>query len=260
MKVSLIQMNIVFGNTEVNRTRVMEMIHKAAKDKPDVIVLPEMWNTSFSLKDIHAIADKEGEPTKTFICDLAKKYQINIVAGSIADKYDEDIYNRLYVVDRGGNVIAHYDKVHLVRHAGEQEYIKPGVEATVFNIDGIKCGAVLCYDLRFPELARTMALKGAKVLFVPAQWFETRIDHWKTLTTARAIENQMYVVAVNRIGNEFQAIFPGNSMVIDPWGKIVAQAGNEEKILTAEMDINLVDRVRKKITCFLDRNVNVYKL
>lgn len=253
-------MDIAFGNPEVNRIKVRDMIHKAAQDGPDVIVLPEMWNTSFRLKDIHVIADKEGELTKAFICNLAKKYQVNIVAGSIADKYDKDIYNRLYVIDREGSMVAHYDKVHLVRHAGEQEYIKAGTEATVFHIDGVKCGAILCYDLRFPELARTMALKGAKVLFVPAQWFETRIHHWKTLSTARAIENQIYVVAVNRIGNEFQAVFPGNSMVIDPWGNIVAEAGNEETILTAEMDMNLVDRVRKKITCFLDRNVNVYEL
>ncbi|KXG74338.1 carbon-nitrogen family hydrolase [Thermotalea metallivorans] len=260
MKVAAIQINLEFGNPEANRAKVVEMIEKAARELPDVIVLPEMWNTSFSLKNLHEIADKEGEPTKTLIGNLAKKHRVNIVAGSVADRYGDQIYNRLYAIDRAGHVKAYYDKAHLIQQAREHEFLTAGTAASVFAMDGIPCGAIICYDIRFPELARTVALKGAKVLFIPAQWPETRIDHWKALAIARAIENQMYVVAVNRIGSEFKANFPGKSLVVDPWGKVLAESEDQETILYAEMDIDLVDRVRAKIPCFSDRNIKAYSL
>ncbi|MBF8982024.1 carbon-nitrogen family hydrolase [Lutibacter sp. B2] len=260
MRISIVQMDIEFSNPEKNREKAIEMIEKAAKEKPDVIVLPEMWNTSFSFENINDIADEYGEPTKTIMRDLCVKHNVNIIAGSIADKHGEDIYNRAYVIDRKGNIKAYYDKVHLVRHAKENTYMKRGENATVFEIDGVKCGIVLCYDFRFPELVRTMALQGAKILFVPAQWFETRLNHWEVLACARALENQMYVVGVNRIGKEYKATFPGKSLVVDPWGNIVKQANGDETVMTVDIDLGLVERVRKKITCFLDRSPEVYKL
>lgn len=258
IKIAAIQIDLEFGNPDANRNKMIEMIENAASESPDIIVLPEMWNTSFSMKNLHSIADQEGEPTKTIVSNLAKKYKLNIVAGSIADRYENKIYNRLYVVDREGKIHCSYDKVHLVKHAREDEFLTAGSEAKVFDIDGTPCGAIICYDIRFPEIARTLALKGAKILFIPAQWPETRIEHWKTLATARAIENQMYVVAVNRIGSEFKANFPGRSMIVDPWGNIVAESNGEETILKAAIDIDLVDRVRKKIPCFQDRNEKAY--
>lgn len=260
MKIAMIQMNIEFGNPEVNRKKITEMIEKTAKDQPDIIVLPEMWNTSFSLKNLHDIADKGGEPTRSIIGSLAKQYHINIVAGSVADIQGDKIYNRLYVFDREGNVKSHYDKAHLIQQAREHEFLTAGVLTEVFLLDEVTCGAIICYDIRFPELARTVALKGAKVLFIPAQWPETRIDHWKALVIARAIENQMYVVAVNRIGSEFKANFPGKSLVVDPWGKVLIEADDQEQILQIEIDIDLVDRIRTKIPCFSDRNIEAYEL
>ncbi|MFZ5966484.1 MAG: carbon-nitrogen family hydrolase [Bacillota bacterium] len=259
MKINIVQIDLAFGDPEANQKKVKEMLLKAVQDKPDVIVLPEMWNTSFSMENLHEIADVEGAATKSLIGDIARTYHVNIVAGSVAVKEDAHVYNRMYVVDRNGKVCGHYDKVHLIRHAREHEFLKGGNETVIFNIDDICCGAIICYDIRFPELARSIALKGAKVLFIPAQWPETRIEHWRTLAAARAIENQMYVVAVNRIGYEYKANFPGQSLIIDPWGKIVAETNDRECIMGAEIDIDLVDRIRKKVPCFLDRNEAAYK-
>ncbi|MBB6218973.1 putative amidohydrolase [Anaerosolibacter carboniphilus] len=260
MKIAMIQVNIEFGNPETNRKKMVEMIEKAAQGQPDIIVLPEMWNTSFSLKNLHEIADKSGEPTKTIIGNLAKKYHINIVAGSVADVHGDLVHNRLYVFDRDGNVKSHYDKAHLIQQAREHEFLTAGKSTEVFRLDEVICGAIICYDIRFPELARTVALKGAKVLFIPAQWPETRIEHWKALVIARAIENQMYVVAVNRIGSEFKADFPGKSLVVDPWGKILVESDDQEQIVHVEIDMDLVDRIRTKIPCFSDRNIEAYEL
>ncbi|SHJ90729.1 Carbon-nitrogen hydrolase [Geosporobacter subterraneus DSM 17957] len=258
LKIAAIQIDLAFGDPAVNRLKIKNMIEKASVNGPDVIVLPEMWNTSFSMNNLKDLADREGEPTKSMISELSRKYHVNIVAGSIADRYGDKIYNRLYVANRQGEIHSYYDKVHLVRHAREDEYLTAGNTSRIFSIDGIACGAIICYDIRFPELSRALALKGAKILFIPAQWPETRIEHWKALAIARAIENQMYVVAVNRIGSEFKATFPGNSLIVDPWGKVLAESNCEETILESEIDIDLVERIRRKVPCFQDRNEAAY--
>jgi predicted amidohydrolase len=260
MKIAILQMNIEHGNPEMNQKKVVEMIENAVEGQPDIIVLPEMWNTSFSLKNLHDIADKGGEPTKTMMGNLAKKYHVNIVAGSVADIQGDQVYNRLYIFNREGKVKSHYDKAHLIQQAREHEFLTAGTSTEVFTLDEVACGAIICYDIRFPELARTVALKGAKVLFIPAQWPETRIEHWKALVIARAIENQMYVVAVNRIGSEFKANFPGKSLVVDPWGKVLVELDDQEQIVQTDIDIDLVDRIRTKIPCFSDRNIEAYEL
>ena len=123
---------------------------------------------------------------------------------------------------------------------------------------GVPAATIICYDIRFPELARKLALNGAQLLFVPAEWPHPRLHHWRTLLTARAIENQMYVIACNRVGRSGETSFFGHSMIINPWGEIVTEADENEQIVTAEIDLELVAKVRSTIPVFEDRRPDVY--
>jgi predicted amidohydrolase len=160
---------------------------------------------------------------------------------------------------RKGEPFAEYSKVHLFRLMDEQRYLAEGNSMCRFELDDVPCGTLICYDIGFPEMARSLTLKGCKVLFVPAQWPRPRIDHWKKLLQARATENQMYVVACNRAGSEGDNEFPGHSMIIDPWGRTIDEMpeGNEG-ILFAEIDVDKVEELREAIPVFLDRRPLVY--
>lgn len=258
MKIAIIQMNIDFNSPQKNREKVLNMIDKACENKLDVVLLPEMWNTTFNFESFEERADKEGQPTLNILSQKAIAHDVNIIAGSIADKNEDNIYNRSYVINREGDVIYAYDKIHLVHHAKEDVYMKEGNNLEVFEIDGVKCGIIICYDLRFPELCRSLALKGAEVIFAPVQWFETRAYHYEVLSKARALENQVFFVTANRVGEEFKAVFCGKSMVIDPWAEIVGQLDNKEGILHCEIDLDLIKRVRSKVTCYQDRRTDMY--
>ncbi|GIP32444.1 carbon-nitrogen family hydrolase [Paenibacillus sp. J2TS4] len=260
LHLALLQMDVVAGEPDHNFTKLEQMLQQAiqVERKPDVIVFPELWNTGFSLTDIHALADPEGERTRSFIAEFCARHSVNVVAGSIANLVNGEVRNTLYAFDRSGQLTAEYDKIHLFRLMDEEKYLTGGDRLGRFEIDGVPTGAVICYDIRFPELSRRLALDGAKLLFVPAQWPHPRLNHWRTLLTARAIENQMVVVSCNRVGQSGDTSFFGHSMVIDPWGEILVEGGEEEAILTAAVDLAEVDRVRAKIPVFKDRRPNLY--
>lgn len=261
MKVSIVQMDVVHGDPERNERNVEAFIRKIAIGKPDVILLPEMWNTSYSLANIREIADVEGKRTESLLAPLAKGYGINIVAGSVARLSDGKVYNTLYAFDRAGNSIAEYSKVHLFRLMEEHRYLAGGSSLCNFQLDGQPCGAVICYDIRFPEIVRSLALRGCHLFFVPAQWPRPRIEHWRTLLVARAIENQMYVVACNRVGSGGGNEFPGHSMIIDPWGSVIGELPDgAEGVLEKEIEVEKVDEIRRRIPVFDDRRPSVYDL
>ncbi len=260
MKIAVLQIDIDFENPENNRRKVSEMIDKASAGYPDVILMPEMWNTSFNFETIDDNSDKKGQPSMNLLSEKASKYRVNIVAGSISDKKNNKIYNRSYVINRDGAVIFTYDKIHLVHHANEDKYIEAGNYIDIFELDGVKCGIIICYDLRFPEISRTLALKGAEVIFAPVQWFKSRLDHYEVLCKARALENQVYIVSANRIGKEFKAVFPGHSMVVGPWANILGRMDDREGVLHCEIDLKLIHRIRKKVTCYQDRRPDLYQL
>lgn len=259
MRIALVQMNITHGQPKENYERVEKLIEKALKKDPDTIILPEMWNTSYALKDLAQIADREGKPHVGKIKELAKKYEVNIIAGSIADKRNDKIYNTSYILDRKGQEIAQYNKIHLFGLMNENRYLSAGNKRITFELDGIKCGLIICYDVRFPELARSLALERVKILFIPAQWPHPRLHPWRTLIQARAIENQFFVVAVNRVGQEGKAKFFGHSMVVDPQGKILQEGSEEEEIIFTDIDLGEVDKVRAYMTCFQDRMPEAYR-
>lgn len=272
LKVSLLQMDVACGDPAENRNRVDKMLKKALDrpKKPDIIVLPEMWNTGFDFERIRDIADREGDPSIKWLQGIAKKNSVNIVAGSIADirpKMSEEeeqpispepVYNSAYIIDRQGDIKARYDKIHLFRPMIEDKHVTAGQEAVTFEIDGITCGIIICYDLRFPEITRKLALKGAKIIFVPAQWPMPRETHWKLLNIVRSIENQCFMVAVNRTGRDGHLYFPGMSLVVNPFGDVLIEGEGNPDVLTTMIDIGLVDTVRGTFSVLEDRRPETY--
>ncbi|WP_276351525.1 carbon-nitrogen family hydrolase [Cohnella caldifontis] len=261
LRISLIQMNIEAGNPEVNFARMEARLKDAVvrQPKPDLIVLPEMWNAGYALDRIGELADPDGERTKAFFSDFCRAHGVNVLAGSIAEKRDGGVYNTIRMYGRDGRELADYSKIHLFRLMDEHLHLQAGDRLCRFELEGVPAGAMICYDIRFPELARKLALDGAKLLFVPAEWPHPRLHHWRTLLQARAIENQMFVVACNTVGVSGKSNFFGHSMVIDPWGEVIAEAGEEETILTAEIDPRLAEEVRGRIPVFEDRRPHLYQ-
>lgn len=261
MKISLLQMDMAFCLVEENFLKAEKMIKEAAKEA-DVIVLPETWNTGFFPKtDINALADNNGEQVKKRIGALAKKYNVNIVAGSVTNKKADGIYNTAYVFNRKGETVAEYDKTHLFTPMNEDKYYKFGSHISPFVLDGVKCAIIICYDLRFPELIRSYTTKGGTdILFVVSQWPAVRVPHLIALSRARAIENQMFCAVCNSCGKAEDTVYGGNSRVFDPWGEEIAAAGTKEQILNAECDISVLAPIRESINVFHDRRPEIYDI
>jgi omega-amidase len=259
MRIACVQMNIAFGEPEKNFLAVKKYLEEAANADADVIVFPEMWNTGYALDQLGRLADENGTKTRQLLSDLAKKYQVNIVGGSVATKKEDKHYNTMYVADRTGTIIADYDKAHLFKLMDEHLFVDAGKKVNLFDLDGVNCGGIICYDLRFPEWTRVHTLGGAKIMFIPAEWPSQRIDHWQLLLQARAIENQCYIVAVNRVGVDPNNEFNGHSMVIAPWGELLISNQTSEGIFYTDIDLEEVDLVRKTIPVFQDRRTDLYQ-
>ena len=261
MKVSCLQMNMKLGCPDENFSLAEKLIRESVKEQPDVIVLPETWNTGFFPKEnLSDLCCQDGDTVKLRIGELAKKYKVNIVAGSVSNVRNGKIYNTAFVFDRDGICIAEYDKTHLFTPMGEDDYYTGGNHLCGFTLDGAKCGIITCYDVRFPELTRSLALRGLDMLFVVSQWPKERIFHLRTLTAARAIENQMFVVCCNSCGTADKTVYGGNSAIIDPWGQTVVAAGEYEEILTGDCDLNTLTYIRNTIPVFRDRKPNLYNI
>jgi omega-amidase len=260
--VALLQMDIAFGRPDLNAATVRRLVNQLAEaeQQPDLVVLPELWDTGYDLTRLDEIADDNGERAKALLREAAVQLKAHVIGGSVAERRDGRVYNTTFVFDREGNLAGSYSKAHLFRLMDEEKYLAAGEKPGLYILDGQTAGSVICYDIRFPEWLRVHALKGAKVMCVPAQWPHPRLDHWRQLLIARAIENQMYVVACNRVGEGGGNTFCGHSMVVNPWGEVIAEGMQQEEIVFAELDLALVDEVRGRIPVFADRRTELYEL
>lgn len=258
INIALIQMEMTFCQPDSNFQHAKELIQQAA-DGADVVVLPEMWNTGFFPEDdLEELSDRDGKRTREEIGGLAKKLGVNIVAGSVADCRDGHKYNSCYVFNRDGQQVARYDKTHLFSYMGEDRSFTPGDKISVFTLDGVKCGVLICYDIRFPELTRAMALTNIDLLFMVSQWPDVRIPHLEVLTQARAIENQVFFACTNASAVAGNTVYGGHSALIDPLGKVVAKAGKKEEILQGTCDLDILRTVRNTINVYRDRRPELY--
>ncbi|MDY4761851.1 carbon-nitrogen family hydrolase [Streptococcus thoraltensis] len=260
MKVALLQMAIKEGQPDKNRQHLLELLDDdVTLNQVDLLVLPELWDTGYALADLDACADENGREAQEFLAELAKKYHINIIGGSIARAHDGRYFNTSYTFERNGQLINCYDKVHLFGLMGEDKYLSAGDSDSSFLIDDILTSQVICYDIRFPEWLRKQMAKGAKLLVVPAEWPSARISQWKILLQARAIENQAFVVAVNRTGQGLLDSFDGHSLVIDPLGNILLETDDQEGLSLFDIDFSKIEEVRGQIPVFADRRLDLYE-
>ena len=261
MKVACLQMDVLPSRPDENFPHAAKLIADTMADAPDVIVLPESWDISFLPRNATPELYMESyDRAVREIGALAKKYNVNIVAGSVTSCRDGKLYNTCCVFDRQGALIASYDKIHLFSHVGEDKRYGAGNQLCCFTLDGIRCGAVICYDIRFPELVRTMCLDGMDILFVVCQWPKARTGLLQTLCSARAIENQMFVVCCNACGTAGDKVCGGSTSVFGPSGKALAEADDTEQIITADCDPEILKNLRESFPVFRDRRPDLYRL
>jgi len=258
IRIACLQLDIAFGDPQTNEQQAEKAVQSAVNEGADIIVLPELWTTGYDLTRLDEIADDHAERTRAFASRLAQTHGVHFVAGSVAKKTAAGVTNTMIVADRSGQIVSEYSKLHLFQLMDEHLYLQPGNEPGLFSFDELSCAGVICYDIRFPEWIRTHALAGAEALFVVAEWPLPRLHHWRTLLMARAIENQCYVVACNRVGSDPNNVFAGHSLIIDPWGEIIAEADEKPGILLADIDPALVREVRARIPVFADRRPRDY--
>lgn len=257
-KITCLQMDIAFGEPDKNYQHAEKLIEIAMKEKPNIIVLPELWTTGYDLQRLDTIADRNAAQTIDFLKKAAKKYQVHFVGGSVANRGEQGVKNTLLIISNEGELVHSYNKLHLFKLMDEHLYLEAGEEKGLFKLDNLNFGGVICYDIRFPEWIRVHTAAGAEALFVVAEWPAPRLSHWRSLLVARAIENQCFVIACNRAGSDPKNEFAGHSMIIDPWGEVIAEAGPSEEILTAVIELDLVKDIRRQIPIFEDRRPDLY--
>jgi predicted amidohydrolase len=252
----MIQMDVLLGNPAGNMGRAKPLIEKAAREGSRVVLLPELWTTGYAYENLRSLAELlEGKIMAT-VSNIASDNNVYVI-GSTA-RIENNVYFNTCVVVGPKGVLGHSDKAHLFRPIGEDKFFTAGNSHSIYETRIGAIGTALCYDIRFPELCRSIALAGAKILFVPAEWPYPRLHHWRALLIARAIENQMFVAGCNRIGMDPMNKYFGHSMIVDPAGEVLVEGGESEALLTAELDLENVDRIRSLIPCFKDRNEAAY--
>lgn len=257
MKCAIYQMDIIPGNPDENIAKIRKWIG-ALDESIEIVVLPEMWNTSYVLDELNELADEDGTREICALQEMAKVYHVHIVGGSIAVKSHGCIFNRSIVIDHDGEIVHQYDKVHLVPMLDEPKYLTAGNHIQTFTLDEIKMGVIICYDLRFPEVSRKLALEGIEVLFVVAKWPASRIDAFNKLLYARAIENQVYVIACNNVGYCREEQFGGQSKVINPLGTLVETLETAEGTLKVSVDLDYSKEVKSSIPVMDSRRPELY--
>ncbi len=251
-----------------NLKLVDKFIEDAVKDGARVVVLPEMFNCCGHTKVMVEKAEDIPGRTINFLSDKARTHGIYIVCGSIFERVGiNKVYNTSVIVGRTGEILVKYSKIHLfdvdiqdkIRYK-ESENVVAGNKIVAVNMGGIDVGLSICYDLRFCELFRSLALKGAKVVFIPSAFTATTGEyHWEPLIKARAIENQVFMVAANQIGTSPNDITCyGKSMIVDPWGRVLAKAKDNENVITAMIDLDILKEVRTEIPLFEHRRTDLY--
>lgn len=245
MRVTIAQTDIALGEKDKNLNNVRRIVRGA---HPGIILFPELFTTGFDFDNIKELSEEvPGETTGTIgeICGDS------IVGGSIVER-KKDIYNTFFLVGKAG-ILGIYRKIHLFRE--EKKCFAPGEDAVVLDTRFGRLGLATCYDIRFPELFRELVKKGVEIILVTAGFPIPRDEHWKVLLTARAIENQVFVIAANRVGRDKRQEYFGRSMVIDPWGKILLEASSEEEILSCDIDVSRVSKTREDFPVLSDSKI-----
>jgi len=268
MRVSVIQLSSTL-DTERNLRKAEELIGGAAAAGAHLIALPEVFNRRGESAQVRLHAESLQGPSMEWAARLALAHSVWLLAGSFAEKGAdiERVYNTSTLFSPAGEAVCRYRKIHLFdvdipgAQARESDSVTPGDSLVVHELpEGVRLGLTVCYDLRFPELYRGLTLQGARLISVPSAFTErTGRDHWEILLRARAIENQVFILAPNQFGSTpGTPISYGRSMIIDPWGTVLAQAPDRECFILADLDLTQQDEVRKRLPCLNHRRPDIY--
>ncbi|MGE0155402.1 MAG: carbon-nitrogen family hydrolase [Geobacter sp.] len=251
-----IQFTVQQGDIAANLAYVREALARVAAQGAQLALLPEMWSTGFAYRNLSELA-QQTDAVVAELQQLSARHQLVIVGSQPEPAGDGRVYNTAHVIDNG-RLVTSYRKLHLFSLLGEDKAFKGGDGWCLAETSLGKIGVIICYDLRFPELSRRLALEGARVICVPAQWPKPRQEHWRTLLRARAIENQLYVVSCNACGLIGKLDFFGMSMIIDPKGEVLADGGELSGEIVAPLSWEAMDTWRAQIPCFNDRRPELY--
>jgi predicted amidohydrolase len=269
IRLACVQLTSRADKTE-NLEKAERLVAEAAASGADVVLLPEKWNAIGGVETLHEAAEtiEDGESVEA-MRGWAARHGITLVGGSITERRAgrEKLSNTSLVFEPDGELVAVYRKIHLFdvdvggQRYRESEAEEPGEEPVVARLEGWPIGLTVCYDLRFPELYRILALEGAELVTVPAHFtLYTGKDHWHVLLRARAIENQNYVAAAAQIGETIPGKPSyGRSLIVDPWGIVLAQAPDEETVIVAELDRERLEEVRRKLPSLANRQAAAYR-
>ncbi len=245
MKIHALQYDITWEDREATRATVERLLERARPAAGDLIVLPEMGFTGFSM-DPARVADGEARETESLLAALARRHGAWVLGGIVTRAADGRGRNEAALASPDGAPAARYTKIHPFSPTGEHRRYEAGGEVVVAPCGAFGLAPFICYDLRFPEIFRTAARRGATLLAVLANWPEARHAHWRVLLQARAIENQAWVVGVNRCGSDPKFVYAGGTAIVDPFGTVVAEAGDGEAVVTAAADPESVAGLRAR--------------
>ena len=261
MKIAAAQISCVAGDVSANLRKIRDFISRAQKNGAELIVFPEMSDTGYSIAAIQKQATSWNEGVVPRLEQLAQEFSVMIVCG-VSEREGDRVYNAQVLVDATGNVAAKYRKTHLVAAAplDERACFAPGEQFVSHEFGNFNFGMTICYDLRFPEVCRNLAVEhGANVFLNSSAWPIVRVEHLRILALARAIENQSYLVLANRVGVDEDVTLCGTSVIIDPYGVILAAASvDREEIIYAEISKEIVDLVRDRMRVFEHRRKDLY--
>jgi len=251
MKIYCCQLDIAWENKGENFKRVRTLLDQRRLAPGSLVVLPEMFATGFTM-NAAAIAEPINGPTDGFLRGLAREKGIFVLGGLARPASRGRIHNEAVCFAPSGRRMAGYEKLHLFSPGGESRHYAPGAAVTLFRWGKLKVAISICYDLRFPEIYRMAVQRGASALVVIANWPGKRHSHWTALLHARAIENQAYAIGVNRCGHDPHLGYHGGSLVVNPQGQTVAEAGRGETVISAKLDLIAMNRLRADFAVLRD--------
>ena len=258
LSIALAQADFKLGEPEYNYQKVSRMITDAAAKKADLVLLPELWASGYDLANCGKYASELNDGWFQRMKMAAKENNIALGCALIED--DQGVfYNTFVFYDSSGTLLGSYRKIHLFDKLKETDYFQPGNKLICFDFKSVKIGLATCYDLRFPELFRAYAASGVELMLITAEWPKKRVQHWSLLLQARAIENQYFVAAVNKVGESQGAMLGGFSAIVSPMGDNLVQGADQEALLMAEIDLKEVGKVRRWMPVLGDRKPDLYQ-
>jgi len=251
-------MEIALGQPDRNQVAARTLAAEAANQGAELLVLPELWSTGYDLGQADAYAAPLDRGDFALMAQMAQENGLYVVSSALETNPAGRPFNTAALYSPDGTLVGAYHKIHLWAPLGEAEHMTPGDSLPTFELPWGRTALAICYDLRFPEMWRRYADAGTQLVIIPAEWPVRRVEHWRLLLRARAVENQFFVVGCNRAGADADGEFGGHSAAVDPWAQVLAEGGSEPGLIVATLDMDQVARSRSLFDFLGDRRPEIY--